>query len=394
MDYLFKLRPNNFLHKKNFFIIVVLNLSFKIFFKIFNLIGLPRKRKSNPQTVLFIEPAHLGDALLTTPAIRFLKENRKNLKIHCLVSTEGGISFENNNYITEIHTINLPWFKDKGSIFQQIIYFIKLIKLLKKINSNVAINVRSTSYHREHLAMWMAGIPERIGYSHKGFGFLLTHEVQYIVVKQSAKLKLDVVSSWLKINDDKYSLKPDFFIPADAENNANHLLKSIRESPNEILVAISPGAQHNFLWGIEYYVKLCRLIDQNSKAKIIFIGTNNFETYVQKIQNQLNFKTYSLIGQTTLNELAAILEDIDLLITVDTGVRYIASAIGLKTIVLIHGASSLIEFGKHVETEFIIRNEVPCSPCGKNICPLDTVECMVGINPDEVFEIVCNIITI
>jgi len=369
----------------------MLDLFFRIFFKVFNLVGLPRKRKSNLHTVLFIEPAHLGDALLTTPAIKFLKENRKDLKLECLVSSQGKVGLENNNYISKIKTIDLSWFKDKSSIFQQIIHFFKLVKLLKKINPSIAINVRSTSYHREHIAMWLAGIPERIGYSHKGLEFLLTHEVPYTVVKQSAKLKLDVVSSWLKINYDEYSLKPDFFIPTDAENNANHLLKSIKEGPNKILVAISPGAQHNFLWEKKYYVELCRLINQNYKAKIIFIGTKNFDTYVQRIQNQLNFKTYSLVGQTTLNELAAILEDIDLLITVDTGVRYIASAIGLKTIVLKHSANSSIEFDKHVVTEIIVSNIISCSPCGKNICPIGTIECMVGIKPFTVFQAVQNI---
>lgn len=166
----------------------------------------------------------------------------------------------------------------------------------------------------------------------------------------------------------------------------NTPLKIIIDSSKEILIVMDTGTQHNFLWKKEYYVKLCRLINQYYKAKIIFIGIKNFESYVQEIQNHLNFKAYSLVGKTTLNELASVLEKIDLLITVDNGVCYIESSVGLRTIVLRHRADSSIEFGKHVETEIIVLHSVPCSPCGNNICPLDLIECMVGITPQRVFS--------
>lgn len=38
-----------------------------------------------------------------------------------------------------------------------------------------------------------------------------------------------------------------------------------------------------------------------------------------------------------------------------------------------------------METEEIVYNKVSCSPCGKNICPLKTIECMTGITPEKVF---------
>lgn len=202
-----------FLHKKNFIAICVLDFIFKTLFKLSNLLGLPRKRKFNTNKVLFIEPAHLGDALLTTPAIRFLKENRNKLKIICLVSSEGKAGLINNKNIESIYTIDLPWYKKnvKYNFAAQLFSFFKLIKIFRKINPQIAINVRNTSYHREHIAMWLAGVPEKIGYGHKGFAFLLTTAVPFRKVKQTAQLKLDVVAHWIGVESNGYSLRPNYF---------------------------------------------------------------------------------------------------------------------------------------------------------------------------------------
>lgn len=352
--------------------------------------GFPRKRKFNTNKVLFIEPAHLGDALLTTPAIKFLKENREELKINCLVSPEGKVGLINNRNIESIYTIDLPWYKTnvKYNIAAQFFSFYKLIKLLRQINPQIAINVRNTSYHREHLAVWLAGIPERIGYGHKGFAYLLTTAAPFSKAKQTAQLKLDVISYWLRIGANGYSLRPDYFYELNDVAKAKHILEQIGidKKEKELIIAVNPGAQHNFLWEIEYYVELCNLINYKLGAKIIFTGTKNFVEYIDKIQEELSFQIFSIAGMTTLEEAAALLNMFDLLITVDTGLRYIASAVGLKTIVLKHGADSITEFGKHVETETLVIKNVDCSPCGKSVCPLKIMVCMEGITPQMVFQ--------
>ena len=72
--------------------------------------------------------------------------------------------------------------------------------------------------------------------------------------------------------------------------------------------------------------------------------------------------------------------------------RHLANALGVPTIVLRNGANSISEFGKYVETEEMVFNQVSCSPCGKNICPLGTLECMTGITPEKVFVQVKSLI--
>jgi ADP-heptose:LPS heptosyltransferase len=89
---------------------------------------------------------------------------------------------------------------------------------------------------------------------------------------------------------------------------------------------------------------------------------------------------------TSLDDLYMVLERIDLLITIDTGTRHIANAVGTNAIILRNGANSILEFAAYVETEKEIAHPVPCSPCGCHTCPLGTLDCMTRIAIEDVLS--------
>lgn len=385
-----KLDCNTFVHKKNFYLMIVIDEFFYLIFKICTILKIPKKNSCYEDRILLLEPAHLGDALLTTPAIRYIKQKNPDKKITCLLSSTGAIALKKNNNISSIHIMDLPWYNNSGGILISVFFFFKLIKTLRDIKPKVVINFRTASYHREHLAMWLSGIPERVGVSHKGFGFLLSQEIPYQNVEQSALQKLKIVEKWLGNRADNHSIKIDYFINETASESADKKFENLKINQGKIIVGINPSAQHKFLWPKQYYIALCKALYENFNSEILFIGTSDFENFVSSIQMELGFNTYSLLGKTTLDEVAIVIQKIDMLITEDTGIRYMSGVYNVPTYVLRNGANSSIEFGQHVETEKIILAEVPCSPCGKNTCPLGTLDCMIKITPQIVFQTIKN----
>jgi len=296
--------------------------------------------------VVFIGPTHLGDVLLATPAIRFAKERNPALEIICIVSSSSKAVVRNNPFLAGVEIVDLPWFaEEKGGFVQGTRSFFQFVKVLKGVNAETVINLSSTSYHREHLAMWLAGIPHRVGFSHKGFGYFLTSSPPFIRNELIPKQKLRMVGHWLGENTSLYSLKPDYFISEASEKRADDLLRSTNLELNKAIIGINPGAQHDYLWPSSHYIELCQMLNKKWQPNILFLGTSNFENQIEKIRAQLSFKTFSLVGKTSIEELAAVLRRIHLLITVDTGTRYIANAISTKVIVLRNGANSIHEFG-------------------------------------------------
>jgi heptosyltransferase-3 len=378
-----------FISKKNYCIVSGFDKILHLLWWTLNLLGVGKARAGKKNRVVFIGPTHLGDILLMTPAIRFAKEKNPALEIISLVSSSSKTVLENNPYIASIEIIDLPWFAEKkGGFMQTIRSFLRYIKILKGISAETAINFSSTSYHREHLAMWMAGIPQRIGFSYKGFGYFLTSSPSFLRNELIARQKLRMVGHWLGENTDHYSLKPDYIVSKMSEKRADDLLASLGIEPGKVVIGINASAQHNYLWPASNYVEICEMIYDKWKANLLFLGMRSFEGMIEQMRSQLDFKTFSLTGKTSLEELAAILKNIDLLITVDTGARHIANAMGTKVIVLRNGANSIYEFGKYIESEELVVHKVPCSPCGLQKCKYPRIYCMEDISAMQCLQAV------
>jgi len=325
--------------------------------------------------------------LLVTPAVRFAKLSNPSLEIICIASSSSKGVLADNPYIDGIEIIDLPWFDERHAGFiRSVQIFFSWVSLIKKVNAEVWINFSSTSYHREHLAMWLAGIPNRVGFSHKGFNCLLTKEIPFIHGELIARQKLRMMKTWLGIASDSESLIPDIHIHPSEEEKANQIFKNLGLFPEKPIIRINPGAQHSYLWPEEHFIQLCRMIFSQWQANLIFFGTKNTETTVERIRTNLDFRTFSLVGRTSLKEFAALLRKIDLLVTIDTGARHIANAVGIKSIVLRNGENSVQEIGMYLITEEVLYHPVPCSPCGKRICPLGTLDCMIHIKPEMVMK--------
>jgi ADP-heptose:LPS heptosyltransferase len=379
--------PNLFTSKKNFCAIRILDGLFKALVYLANKLGLNPNREGQKNRLLLIGQTHLGDVLLATPAIRFAKQANPSLEMICIASSSSKGVLADNPYITGIEIIDLPWFDERHAGFiRSVQIFFSWVRLIKKVNAEVGINFSSTSYHREHLAMWLAGIPNRVGFSHRGFNCLLTKEIPFMQGELIARQKLRMMKTWLGIESGSDSLMPDIHIHPSEEEKAAQIFKNLGFFPEKPIIGINPGAQHSYLWPEEHFIQLCRMFFEQWQANLIFFGTKTAEAMVERIRANLGFKTFSVAGLTSLKEFAALLRKIDLLITIDTGARHIANAVGIKSIVLRNGANSVQEIGRYLTTEEVLYYPVPCSPCGKRICPLGTLDCMVHITPDMVMK--------
>lgn len=379
--------PQYFVHRKNYYLKYLLDFAVLPLYLLSRFLNIFIKKKYVPKRILLIEPTHIGDVLLTTPSIRFIKQTDINYSVFIITSTESKQILEGNPYLYGIETIKLAWYEGSNFSFHNFLISINnLRRLIKKISPEIVINMRSATYHLEHISMWLANTPIRVGYAHKGLKLLMTNPVPYQEIKKAAESKLDLIKFYFNKNFNNYSLKPDLFT---AENTCSEEIYFIIEKLKLLkrpIIGINPSANHPFIWDTHKYIELCKELNIHFNVSIVFLGTKNFESFVEEIRNALEFPTFSVVGKTNLSELVFVLKNIDILITVDTGMRHIANAISVKTIVLRNGANSSIEFGKYVETEEIIINAVACSPCGEKYCPYHSNECVMGISAQKIIE--------
>jgi heptosyltransferase-2 len=91
-----------------------------------------------------------------------------------------------------------------------------------------------------------------------------------------------------------------------------------------------------------------------------------------------------LTGKTSLDQITAVLDRADLIVTNDTGPAHIGAALGRPTIVIFGPTNPLTTRPFSPEAE-ILRHPPDCAPCMLRDCPIDH-RCMTAITVDEVFE--------
>jgi heptosyltransferase-2 len=370
-----------FVSKRNFYLILALHYCLFPIYLLSKALFLFRRKNSK---VLFIELGHLGDALMATPAIALCREHLKDAHIVCLCSSSGAQAFANNPDINEIKVIEGPsWYGGGRQSFGQSL--LAYWRALRETRPDNVVNFRTQSCQIDHVLVWLAGISKRIGFGNRGLGYLLTYKAPAEENESQGFQKMRLVAGWLSVNPYQ-SLTPRFFSSTGSAEQAATLINEKGFAEQDVLIGINPGAQHTFLWPEDNFIYLCKKINQLYKIKLVFLGTAAQETMIENIRKALPFETYSLAGKTTLGSLFEILKTLRLLITVDTGARHLANAALLPQIVLRNGANSSHQFGKYVTTERIVLHHVECSPCGQLKCPLQTVLCMTGIQPDVVLE--------
>jgi lipopolysaccharide heptosyltransferase II len=141
-----------------------------------------------------------------------------------------------------------------------------------------------------------------------------------------------------------------------------------------LAVAFHPGAKWvTKRWPVEKFAAIASRVIGEYHASLVFVGDrsdhvlgNQLEAALQRTRN--SGSVLNLIGQTSLKQLAALLERVDLLVTNDSGPMHLAA--GLGTPVLgIFTCTSPIRSGPPGEQHQLVSTQVECAASYRKRCP-------------------------
>lgn len=157
------------------------------------------------------------------------------------------------------------------------------------------------------------------------------------------------------------------------------------------LLGINPGATYGSAkrWYPEKFAEVITLFSSEYDT-IIFGGpgevdmANDIESILQ-YNGILNYT--NLAGKTSVEELLANINNLDLFITNDSGPMHVAAAFSIPSI-CIFGPTKFIETSQWMnERSIIVKKDFSCMPCMKRECPLQGEEyhqCMKSIIPQDI----------
>jgi lipopolysaccharide heptosyltransferase II len=331
--------------------------------------------------VLVIRLDHIGDVVMARPALRALHKKFPHAAIDLLVTRDIAPLFASSKEIRTLISASPGWFDRKASFFQKVAEFWRLLGLVKSEGYDVGIDLRGDV--RNIMLMFLGRVKHTIGYGVAGGGFLLDEDVTHDPAKHQVKLNLDLLSSFHVTQDDK--LLPFEY---SAEEAQQFLAKVETLPPTTLLprIAIHLGSGYpSKRWPFENFQALIQRIDKEALAQIVLIGTEAEKeaTPGLKVASE---RLIDLRGKTTLKELPILLDVCDVFIGNDSGPAHIAAAQGLEVLLLVSGTNDIGLWHPWTERLTILQHDVPCAPCGAEICPVEAHPCMELISVDRVYQ--------
>jgi 3-deoxy-D-manno-octulosonic-acid transferase/heptosyltransferase-1 len=184
--------------------------------------------------------------------------------------------------------------------------------------------------------------------------------------------------------------RPQFLIPSNPDGDARitALLQINGIDSGDPFVAVNPVAYwETKLWTVEGFARLCDRIVSGLNMAVVFTGTGD-DDVVAPIRSSMTEPSVSLVGQTSLQDLACLYKRASVVVSTDSGPMHIAAAVGTPTAALF-GPTDPALTGPYGQGHRVVRKDTPCSPCFLKKC--DSIHCMTEITVEEVFEAVQNL---
>lgn len=323
-----------------------------------------KNKTSDKQRILLIRPDHLGDTLLTTPAIVALKRALPDAELHVLVGAWSATVLANYPEIDTVLTLPFPGFDRSGKQNLRSPYqlAINTARNLRKIGYTSAIIFRPDHWWGAMVAH-LAGIPKRIGYDLIDTKPFLTDAIPF--KHQHAILQnLNLIEGWtgqLTQSEITYQYQVD---DKDRAYIRGYLAEWGINDTQKILCIHAGSGTWVKQWSPERWATVADMLYDQMGITSVFSGGEHEMTLVKTIVNQMKSPACITVGETQIQQLGALFERAQVVLGPDSGPLHLAAAVNTPTITLF-GPADPIEFrawgdkNRHI----ILTSNIACRPC-------------------------------
>lgn len=340
-----------------------------------------RHGQADAPRILLVRPDHLGDVLLTTPAIAALRAALPNAQLIALVGPWAAEALAGNPHLDALYTVRFPGFTrmPAGAPWSPYRQLASEARRVASWRADAAINFRPDFWWGAAL-LALADIPIRIGYDLPPGKRALTHRVAYpSAPEHAARLALRLASTAASV----LGAPADMSAPWQPETHplvfaltegdrawARAWLAHAGVAADARPLVIHPGAGADVKrWIAPSWARVIEALAAKTGAPVIVGGTSAEADLVVAITRAVhaNGPVVPLAANVPLAHYAALLAAARLVLGVDSGPLHLATAVGTPTVRL-YGPSDPAIFGPWgpPNQHAIVKSAtLPCIPCGR-----------------------------
>ncbi len=321
-----------------------------------------------PFRILIRSSNWLGDAVMSVPAVRAIKNGRLDAQVTIAAPARIAPMWKLVPEVDAIIPISSRSLLQSARSIRRQTYFDATILFPNSL--------------RVALESWLSGIPRKVGYRGHWRGWLLN---QTVPEPQKPGPPEHHSLRFLRIARDCGAET------STVQHPTSNFQLTVADQP--LKIGLCPGAEYGPAkrWLPERFAQVAAKISAHSSAQWVLFGTKNDAVIGDQIAAAMVDHCVNRIGQTTLDELIDELRECCLLLTNDTGTMHLAALLGVP-VVAIFGSTEPRLTGPLGNGHVVLRHHVECSPCFLRKCPID-FRCMKAVSAEEAADAVLSILT-
>ena len=320
----------------------------------------------------------IGDVLMTTPAMRALRETL-GCHVSLLTSAAGAATAPFVREVDEVIEFAAPWMKATGDAATADFAMVERLRE-GRFDAAVVFTVYSQNPLPAAYLCHLAGIPLRLAHCRENPYRLLSDWVPdpepQKFVRHEVKRQLDLAAA---VGCTTADTRLSFRVPEASRNKIDRLLGR----PGRPLVVVHPGASAaSRRYPAESYARAIDLLIAETGCEAVLTGDAWEEPLVRTVRDALRGPSRSLVGRLGLGELGALIDEADLLVSNNTGPAHVAAALGTPVVDL-YALTNPQHTPWQVPSR-VLNHDVPCRNCYRSVCPAGHHDCLRRVPPEAV----------
>lgn len=347
------------------------------------------KMSSSPSRILVIAPNWIGDAVMAQPLLALLVQQYPGQAIDVVAAPWVAPVLHAMPQVAEVLTVP---FRHGALQLRERWRFAKILRARGYAAAYVLPNTLKFA-----LLPWLARIRLRIGYKgeHR-YGLINRMHVDDPVAPR-AMVPYYAALAFAPAPQAPSALpRPRLEITQEAKSAVLQTLGLDQATP---IVVFAPGAEFGNAkrWPSQHFAALAQLLaEANAATQILLLGSAKDQAVcdeiVQLVQlhatNAANVKSAQLValaGKTSLDQALALIACAAAVVSNDSGLLHIASALN-RPVIALYGSTDPDHAPPFADVAYSLSLRLACAPCKQRECPLGHHDCMEKMNPSMVWQ--------
>jgi lipopolysaccharide heptosyltransferase II len=341
--------------------------------------------------ILILQLGGIGDVVMSTPALKAIREKYRTSHIGLLVALRSASLVEGCPYIDELLTFDAHYagFIEAftlGNLLREK----RVIEMLRSKNFDLIINLKRIWTWRGAIKMALffkvIGSRYSVGRDTDGKGFFYDLKVREYTKNHRHEVE-EILAVAGALGAANGQVRPEVFISGKDREYIRDFFDRQGITSQDYVIGLNPGAfRPTRRWPADNWSDLTRRLVKECGCRVIISGAKSDQAMIDDIAQRAS---EPVIKATNFNlrQLVALLERINLFITNDTGPMHIAAAAGTPLIALFL-SGDVSKFRPYTATgrHTIIRKDLECSPCYKFQCRHNRCSKLISVD-DVMLEV-------